>query len=311
MGQADLHRQVVYTQVSNPEASCTTHMLTRMQNQIDMLIQTDDVSDLFDGAYLMLEELGEITYGDWSEDEPELEDNNRAVNLIGASENAFYQPDGSYWAFVFSHLPASVLSDLIDCPLGLPQNRAGQGMDEIVLLSTGHRLAPAERLAHAGFCRLGAFPGLGMLPHNPYDLVRSCFCDDERGGEMDTYDRLSENIPSMQSNGGSWHGFRPHLAGGYGRFTRGGLGTFTRSTQWQDMHAFPSRIMELIDDEGHRVSIVAVSRPLEYADPHTNMEHWVGLYGILDEATVANEPLVSLTQAMQRCSLALEVYYDG
>lgn len=283
IGQADLHRQVVYTQVSNPEASCTTHLLTRMQNQIDMLIRTEEISDLSDGAYLMLEELGEITYGDWSEDEPELEDNNRAVNLIGANENAFYQPEGSQWAFVFSHLPASVLSDLLQCPIGLSRIPAGQDMDEIVLLSTGHRLAPAVRLEHAGFCRLGAFPRLGMLPQDPYHLVRSCFCDDERDGEMGTYDRLSQNIPLMQSIGVSWHGFRPHCAEGYGRITRGHLDRFTRSTQWQDMHVFPSEITELIDDEGHRVSVVAVSQPLEYADPHTNMEHWVGLYGILDE----------------------------
>lgn len=279
--QADLHRHIVWHQLNDPDVSCSTHRLSRIQNQIDMILQNDDLGGEREGAYILLESLGEIIFGNWAENN-DFEEVMPAKNVMHGCQDSFFQPANSHLAFVYSLLPTELLSERLGCNVIVSEEVEGGQNESIILLASGHRLASRELLDSAGFMALEHFPGCEKFPSKPYDLVRSCFSEETRETEIRTYRGLSENFTQTYDTGATLHGFSPMRAEGYGRLRRATIIQFMNSHSWTDLMNELSGVAEIIDDGGNKFSIIAYRNPLPYPDPHTNLDATVALFAVME-----------------------------
>jgi hypothetical protein len=272
--RADLHRQIISTQVDeSPGDDISSYRLSRIQNLVNLLIDEED-ADEEDSAYLLLENLGETNYGNWDEDN-DPEESTTPLNSIHLSNNAFLPIEGSRLAFVFSVLPAHELSNRLGCISTLSEDYVSDS-DSLILLPSGHRLAPVSLLIELGFEPLDRYPGLGMLSSAPYELIRACFDDSNLRDETRTYIALSRNFRERITDGATIYGYNPcNIVRDYGRLRASNLHSFDGMPEWKNLIADREEVVELVSNNDERLSLLAIEIPLPHPDPHTLRESWV------------------------------------
>lgn len=279
--RADLHRQIISNQVDeSPGDHISSYRLSRIQNLVNLLIDEED-ADEEDSAYLLLENLGETNYGNWDEGN-DLDEPNAPSNSIHVSNSAFLPIEGSRLAFVFSVLPAHELSNRLGCESTLSEDYVSDS-DSLILLPSGHRLAPVSLLIELGFEPLDGYPGLAMLPNTPFELIRACFDDSNLGNEMRLYRNLSRNFRDHIPTNPTIYGFNPcEELGDYGRLRASSLDRFERMPEWKNLVGDRQQVVELVGNNDERISLLAMKIPLSHPDPHTLNESWVGFYMLLE-----------------------------
>ena len=114
----------------------------------------------------MLENLGEIIYGNWDRDyDDPLDTNYPITNRLHIIDDCYYTHDDAEWSLIYSILPAQQLADILElgnvCLIG--ETNSGDYDRSLILLTSGHRIVKTENLVNSNFRKLKMFPELEKI----------------------------------------------------------------------------------------------------------------------------------------------------
>ena len=89
--KAELHRQTISNQIYGDGAEkLTAHRLSRLQNIIDFIVDDNQINK-DEQSHILLENLGEIIYGNWDiDDDDPLDTNHPITNRLRIIDHCYY-----------------------------------------------------------------------------------------------------------------------------------------------------------------------------------------------------------------------------